>query len=93
MSKRCRLKQLKPPSAFVNTNSFHYSKYENAKLTSLISLSVMDLNKSPGSIAISIDIAAFIDKHHSMSIALTSMSIKKMMRKRRNMCVLFTQCA
>ena len=51
----------------------------------------MNLNKMPGSVAISIDLAASTDRRHSMSTALTS--IKKMMRKRRNPCVLFTQCA
>ena len=87
-SKKIRLGR---PSAFVRNNSFHCGKYENGKLTFLLSLSVMNLNKTPGSIAISIDLAASTDTRHSMSLALTS--IKKMMRKRRNMCVLFTQCA
>ena len=91
VAKLCKLKCLKPPSAFIKTNSFHYGKYENNKLVSVISLSAMNLNKMPGSVAISIDLAASTDTRHSMSTALTS--IKKMMRKRRNPCVLFTQCA
>lgn len=49
----------------------------------------MNLNKTPGSVAISVDIAASTDKHHSMSIAIDS--LKKIMRKRRNKCVLFAQ--
>ena len=91
VSKLCKQKRLKPPSAFIKTNSFHYGKYENNKIVSFISLSAMNLNKMPGSVAISIDLAASTDTRHSMSTALTS--IKKMMRKRRNPCVLFTQCA
>ena len=91
VSKLCKQKRLKPPSAFIKTNSFHYGKYDNNKLVSVISLSAMNLNKMPGSVAISIDLAASTDTRHSMSTALTS--IKKMMRKRRNPCVLFTQCA
>ena len=91
VSKLCKQKHLKPPSAFIRTNSFHYGKYENNKLVSVISLSAMNLNKMPGSVAISIDLAASTDARHSMTTALTS--IKKMMRKRRNPCVLFTQCA
>ena len=91
VSKLCKQKSLNPPSAFIETNSFHYGKYENNKHVSVISLSSMNLNKTPGSAAISIDLAASIDTRHSISTALTS--IKKMMRKRRNRCVLFTQCA
>ena len=49
------------------------------------------LNKTPGSIAISIDIAASTDTTHSISVAIES--LKKMMRKRRNSCVLFAQVA
>ena len=91
VSKLCKKKCLNPPSAFMKTNSFHYGKYANKKLVSVISLCAMNLNKTPGAVAISIDLAASIDKQHSISIALTS--IKKMLRKRRNKCVLFTQCA
>ena len=49
------------------------------------------MNNTPGSVAISIDIAASIDKTHAMTLAIDS--LKKMMRKRRRLCVLFTQCA
>ena len=50
----------------------------------------------PGSIAISVDITASTDKHHSMTLAIDS--IKKIMRhnnmrKRRNNCVIFAQVA
>ena len=40
---------------------------------------------------ISIDIAASTDKTHTMSVAIES--LKKMIRKRRNSCVLFAQVA
>ena len=43
----------------------------------------------PGSIAVSIDIAASTDPEHSMTVAIGS--LKKMMRKRRNKCVLSAQ--
>jgi|EP00966_Prymnesium_polylepis_P030534 hypothetical protein len=51
----------------------------------------MNLNKTPGSIAVSIDIAASSDPKHSMTLAIDS--LKKMMCKRRNTCVLFAQVA
>ena len=51
----------------------------------------MKMNNMPGSIAVSIDIAASIDANHSMTYALDS--IKKLLRKRRNPCVLLTQVA
>jgi hypothetical protein len=91
VSALCRTKKLKPPAGFVKSHSYHYGKYEKQKLTSVLSLSVMKLNNMPGSIAVSIDIAASTDKHHSMTYALDS--IKKILRKRRNPCVLFAQVA
>ena len=86
----CKKKHIAPPSNFV-LKSFHYGKYIKKKLVSVLSLSVMNLNKTPGSVAICIDIAASSDPDHSMTIALDS--LKKMMRKRRNTCVLFAQVA
>ena len=41
--------------------------------------------------AISVDVAASIDEEHSMTIAVDS--LKKMLLKRRNPCVLFAQVA
>ena len=87
----CKLKKLMPPSGFVKSHSYHYGKYENEKLISVLSLSVMKMNNMPGSIAVSIDIAASSDKHHSMTVAIDS--IKKLLRKRRNPCALFAQVA
>ena len=51
----------------------------------------MKLNNMPGSIAVSVDIAASTDKKHSITLALDS--IKKVLRKRRNPCALFAQVA
>ena len=87
----CKRKKLRPPSDIILDSAFHYGKYRNKKLVSVLSLSVMNLNKTPGSVAICIDIAASSDPNHSMTIALDS--LKKMMRKRRNTCVLFAQVA
>jgi hypothetical protein len=44
---------------------------------------------TPGSVAISINIAPSADTSHSMTVAIDSLI--KMMRKRRNACVLFAQ--
>ena len=87
----CKKMALEPPKKFVKHHSFHYGKYKQKKLVSIISLSTMNLNNIPGSIAISIDIAASKDTEHSISVAIES--LKKMMRKRRNSCVLFAQVA
>ena len=87
----CKSKHLKPPSGFVRSHSFHYGKYEKRELISILSLCVVNLNNMPGSIAISIDIAASKDKKHSMTVAIDS--LKKMLRKRRNKCVLYAQIA
>ena len=88
----CKSCKLEPPSGFVKSHSYHYGKYNSKnKLISFLSLSTMRLNNTPGSIAVSIDIAASTDKQHSMSIAINS--IVKMLRKRRNKCVIFAQVA
>ena len=68
----CKKKEILPPSGFVRSHSFHYGKYERFKLVSLLSISVMKMNNVPGSITVSIDIAASTDKNHSMTIALDS---------------------
>ena len=88
----CKARSLRPPSGFVKSHSYHYGKYaKDNTLITILSLSVMNLNNMPGSIAVSIDIAASTDKNHSMTVAINS--LQKMMRKRRNMCALFAQVA
>lgn len=91
VSALCKKQKLLPPKGFVKNSSFHYGKYDGNTLVSVLSLSIMKLNKTPGSIAISVDIAVSFDKKHSMSIGLES--LKMMLRKRRNKCVIFAQVA
>lgn len=93
VKKLCKRQTLKPPSGFVRSHSFHYGKYESNKLISLLSICVANLNGMPGSVAISVDIAASdkSDRTHSMSVAINSLS--KILRKRRNKCVIFAQVA
>ena len=55
-------------------------KPNNGELVTLLSIKVLKLNKTPGSTLVSVDIAASIDPHHSMSIAFAS--IVKTLRKR-----------
>ena len=91
VSALCKVKQLKPPTGFVKSHSYHYGKYDHKKLVSILSLSVMKMNNIPGSIAVCIDIAASTDKNHSMTRAIKS--IQRLLRKRRNPCVMFAQVA
>ena len=86
-----KIKELKPPEGFVKSHSYHYGKYEKKKLISILSMSVMKMNNMPGSIAVSIDMAASTNKNHSITFALDS--IKKLLCKRRNPCALFAQVA
>lgn len=79
---------LAPPSGLCKKQT-HYGKYDGDKLVSLLSLKTLKLNKTPGSVLVSIDIAASIDTHHSMSIAFAS--IAKQLRKRKHMCVILAQ--
>lgn len=85
----CKAAKLAPPHGFIRANAFHYGRYVDGQLVTMLSLSVMKLNNAPGAIAVSIDLAASIDPHHSMSIAIDA--VKKIMRTRRSQCVLFAQ--
>lgn len=88
----CDSVHLISPMKFVKTNSFHYGKRDtNGKLVSFLSICVAMLNRTPGSIAISVDLAASVDKNHSMTDAINS--LKKLLRKHRHTCVLFAQVA
>ena len=87
----CKRQQITPPSGFSKSNSFHYGKYNGKKLVSFLSVCSVNLNRMPGSIAVIIDIAASVDKAHSMTIAVNSM--KKILRKRRNPCLIYAQVA
>ena len=86
----CQNKEVKlaPPSGLCKMQT-HYGKYDGDKLVSLLSLKTLKLNKTPGSILVSIDVAASIDTHHSMSIAFAS--IAKQLRKSKHTCVILAQ--
>lgn len=79
-----------PPKRMLKTG-VHYAKYRGKTMISLLSITQMKLNRTPGSLAISVDIAASIDEEHSMSMAIGS--LQNMLSKRRNPCVLFAQVA
>ena len=44
----CKKKNLIAPSGFIRKSSFHYGKYIDKKPVSVLSLSAMNLNSSPG---------------------------------------------
>ena len=72
-------------------NSFHYGKYDGAELVSYLSLCVVSLNRTPGAMGISVDIAVSSCVNHSMTIAIDS--LKALLRRRRNKSYLFAQVA
>lgn len=90
VKKLCKDVELLPPKGFIKSHSHHYGKYDSGKLVTVLSLCAVNLNNIPGSMAISVDIAASCDTHHSMSIAIQS--LKTMLGKRGNS-VLFAQVA
>ena len=87
----CKGLKLKFPTKRMLKTGLHYATYRDNAMISLLSITQMQLNRMPGSLAISVDIAASVDKQHSMSIAIGS--LQKMLSKRRNPCVLFAQVA
>jgi hypothetical protein len=87
----CRKKKLEPPSKFMLDNCHHYGLFVSGSLISYLCLSSYNLNKTPGSTCVNIELAASLDKNHSMSRAISSIS--KTLRRRKNKCVLFTQVA
>ena len=87
----CHKTKLKPPSKFMLDKCHHYGFFVSGHLMSYLCLSSYNLNKIPGSICVNIELAASLDKNHSMSRAISSIS--KTLRRRKNKCVLFTQVA
>lgn len=87
----CKKMRLKPPKGFMKKNSVFYGHYAKSKLVSVVGLCIAQLNRKPGSIAICIDLIASIDTNHSCSVAIES--LKKNLRKRKSVCVLFAQVA
>ena len=83
--------KLKPPSKFMLDNCNHYGHFVSGHLMSYLCLSSYNLNNMPGSIRVNIELAASLDKNHSMSRTISSIS--KTLRRRKNKCVLFTQVA
>ena len=86
----CRNKkiELTPPDGLCDKQT-HYGKYTDDELVSMLSVKVLQLNNTPGSTLVSVDIAASIDEHHSMSIAFAS--IAKILRKRKHKCAILAQ--
>lgn len=91
VQKLCRLKNIAAPNDFIRHNAFHYAKFTDGKMTAILSLTVANLNKTPGSLGVSIDLAVSTDTDHAMSAAVDA--LKASLRKRRNKCVVFTQAA
>jgi hypothetical protein len=87
----CESKKIKPPTGFIKSNSVFYGRYRNSKLVTVIALCVANLNKTPGSIVVSVDLVVSTDDEHSATIAIDS--IKKNLRKRKHKCVLYAQVA
>ena len=71
---------------------FHYGKFDaNKKLVTGITLCIAKLNRTPGSIMVSVDIAVSICSSHSMSVAIES--LQKTLAQRKQFCVLTAQVA
>jgi hypothetical protein len=87
----CHKTKLKPPSKFMRDKCHHYGFFVSGSLMSYLCLSSYNINKMPGSACVNIELAASLDKNHSMSRAISSIS--KTLRRRKNKCVLFTQVA
>ena len=87
----CLKTKIKPPSKFMRDKCHHYGLFVSGSLISYLCLSSYNLNKMPGSACVNIELAASLDKNHSMSRAISSIS--KTLRRRKNKCVLFTQVA
>ena len=91
VTKLCKDQDIAPPCKYMRENNQHYLSYQGAKLVAYISLSVYNMNKTPGSVCVNIETAVSIDKTHRMSTAMKTIS--KNLRHRKNKCVLFTQPA
>jgi hypothetical protein len=80
-----------PFTRFAKSVSKFYGKYEADRLVSAIVLTVAKLNNVPGSLAVCVDYAVSIDKHHAMSQAVKS--IKEHLHKGKTPCAVFAQVA
>ena len=92
MNELCRKAKLLVPDKFAKQHALFYGhKDADGVLDSVLGVSLYNLNKTPGSICVSVELAVSVNKGHAMSTAINS--IKDLMRKRRNLCVLTTQSA
>ena len=87
----CKNQEIVPPCRYMCENNQHYLSFQGSQLVAYISLSVYNLNKTPGSVCVNVEIAVSVDKTHRMSSAMKT--IGKNLRHRKNKCVLFTQPA
>ena len=85
----CKGQEIAPPCKYMRENNQHYLSFWGTQLVAYISLSVYNLNNTPGSVCVNIEIAVSIDKTHRMSSAVKTIGNK--LRHRKNKCVLFTQ--
>ena len=67
----CQQTKLKPPSKFMRDKCHHYGFFVSGSLMSYLCLSSYNLNKMPGSTCVNIELAASLDKNHSMSRAIS----------------------
>ena len=87
--KLCHKKKLSPPVGKMKTNAFYYGKYEGSTLTAILGVSLFILNRTPGSLAISIDLVASIDTTHVITKAFET--LKKLAARRKFKSVIFAQ--
>ena len=92
VGKLCKAWSLPFPSKFSKKNTLYYGHdAADGTLDCVIGITMYTLNKTPGSLCVSIDLAVSANEEHVMSKAVNS--IKEIMRKRRNFCMLVTQSA
>lgn len=87
----CKRKKLIPPSQHMRDQCQHFFKYSKSKVVSYLALSVYNLNRTPGAVCVCVELAVSVDPDHSMSHAISD--ICKTLRRRKRMCILFTQVA
>lgn len=87
----CRAQKIKVPSKHVCDTYQHYVRFDSSTVVAYICLKTHNLNNTPGSVCVNIEIAVSIDSKHMMSNALDDLI--KTLRRRRNKCVFFAQAA
>lgn len=87
----CRAGDLEAPKGFLAERCTFYAKYEGDSLTSLIAYSVANLNGTPSSIGVSIDLILSVTDTHDASNAVNN--LLNFFLKRYKQTVIFTQVA